>query len=454
MSTLDDTPTEELLDGRYRLGECVGRGGAAMVYRAEDVKLERTVAVKIMLAGTDGPDAGARTRREVAALAAIDHACLVTLLDAKIVPGGPEYLVMEFVDGRSLRERLDEGPLTGSEVVDLASDLAEALRAVHGAGVVHRDIKPSNVLLAQTGIAARPVRAKLADFGIAQLLDNTRLTSPGMVLGTPAYVAPEQARGAAPAPTADIFALGVVLIEALTGRRPYADMTPAEAVAARQAVPPPVPERLDAGWAQLLRRMTDLAPPARPTAAEVATIVQRLGPPWPVAGDDQATPGASAPASTRALSAPADASGDRAPRKRGAPRVAELGACALAALLAVAAVWAAGIARPLEPVSGAPAVVEISTPATPGRPGGGSGPTAEDAGAAREDAVTSAAQPEPEPDDGRRGSGVGPQEADPASQRAEQAWHRAENAQQTGAQQRAKNASDQGRSSSQNGRSQ
>src|SRR5690606_23740059 len=119
----------------------------------------------------------------------------------------------------------------------------------HRAGVVHRDIKPSNVLLSQTGDETRPVRAKLADFGIAQLLDGARMTSPGMVVGTPAYVAPEQARGAAPDPAADIFALGIVLVETLTGRRPYTNLTPAEAVAARQSVPPELPPDLDSGWA-------------------------------------------------------------------------------------------------------------------------------------------------------------------------------------------------------------
>lgn len=278
MPTLDESPTEELLEGRYRLGECVGRGGMAVVHRAEDLMLDRTVAIKIMRSGTDGPEAGARTRREMAALAALSHPNLVTLLDARIVPGGPEYLVMEFVDGPSLRDRLDDGPLTPAEVACVASDLADALDAAHGAGIVHRDIKPSNVLLAPTGSPARPFRAKLADFGIAQLLDGTRLTMPGVVLGTPAYVAPEQARGADPAPAADIFALGVVLLECFTGKRPFSNATPAEAIASRQVLPPDLPPDLDAGWATLLRRMTDLDPALRPTAGEVSAAVRDLGP--------------------------------------------------------------------------------------------------------------------------------------------------------------------------------
>lgn len=345
----DNAPTEELLDGRYRLGECVGSGGAAIVHRAEDVTLGRTVAVKIMRAGTDGPDAGARTRREMAALAALDHPGLVTLLDAKIVPGGPEYLVMEFVDGPSLRDRLDEGRLTPREVSDVARDLAEALRAAHDAGVVHRDVKPSNVLLAPTGVAAHPVQAKLADFGIAQLLDSTRLTSPGMVLGTPAYVAPEQARGAAPAPSADVFALGVVVVEMLAGRRPYSGMTPAEVVAARQTVRPPLPAGLDAGWAELLRRMTDLDPLTRPTAEEVVDALQRLGPPVAGAGTTGEDVGTDA-SPTRRM--PTGTDSRRPARRRRMRMLAEIGASALAALVA-ATVWSAGAAEtPAEPPVG------------------------------------------------------------------------------------------------------
>ncbi|WP_309127922.1 serine/threonine-protein kinase [Microbacterium sp.] len=330
---LDETPTEELLDGRYRLGDCVGRGGTAIVYRAEDVTLDRTVAVKIMRAGTDGPGAGARTRREMAALAAIDHPCLVTLLDAKILPGGPEYLVMDYVDGRSLRERLDEDtPLTGGEFTDLASDLADALSAVHGAGIVHRDVKPSNVLLASTGVGTRPVRAKLADFGIAQLVTGSPANAPAMALGTPAYVAPEQARGAAPAPSADIFAFGVVLVESLTGRRPYTNLTPAEAIAARQSVPPELPDWLDADWAKLLHRMTALDPHARPSAAEVADVARRLNPPVPITRGDRTERDTATPAAASAVSGSGEPSPRRVRRWRRLRVFGEIGAGSNAAL--------------------------------------------------------------------------------------------------------------------------
>jgi len=344
MPTFDDSPTEELLDGRYRLGECVGSGGAAIVHRAEDLTLGRTVAIKIMRAGIEGPDAGARTRREIAALAALDHPGLVTLLDAKIVPGGPEYLVMEFVDGPSLRDLLDERRLTPQEVRDVTADLAAALSAAHRAGVVHRDVKPSNVLLAPTGVAAHPFQAKLADFGIAQLLDSSRLTSPGMVLGTPAYVAPEQARGAAPAPAADVFALGVVTVEMLTGRRPYSGMTPAEAVAARQSVAPQVPEGLDAAWTDLISRMTDLDPLIRPTAADVVERLRRLDPPEVDSARGSDTEDAEA-ASTRAMPVASDGSAPRRRRGRRGRLLAEAAAGALAALIA-ATIWTTGTAEP------------------------------------------------------------------------------------------------------------
>ncbi|WP_309066569.1 serine/threonine-protein kinase [Microbacterium sp.] len=383
MPTLDETPTEALLEGRYRLGECIGRGGMAVVHRAEDLMLDRTVAIKIMRSGTEGPGAGARTRREMSVLASLNHPGLVTLLDARVVEGGPEYLVMEYVDGPSLRERLDEGPLTPTEVASLAGDLAEALHAVHSAGVVHRDIKPSNVLLAPTGFPSHPFRAKLADFGIAQLLDGARMTSPGMVLGTPAYVAPEQARGAAPAPAADIFALGVVLLEAFTGKRPFSNATPAEAIAARQTLPPDIPDGLDPRWAALLRRMTSLDPVLRPTALEVASAVRPLRPegdtqPW---SGGSAAPGAAAGASlvsanssevtaggddggTRTLVMPPVPTANARPRRAGGRLrvLAALGTGSAAALIA-AVVWASSLGDGTpEPVSSVPPVVAPSAP--------------------------------------------------------------------------------------------
>ncbi|MER7796240.1 protein kinase [Microbacterium sp. NPDC096154] len=267
--TPDPDATAALLDGRYRLIECVGAGGMSRVYRAEDVTLGRIVAVKMLHADVDGGSAE-RARGEVAVLASLSHPALVTLFDAHVVPGKPDYLVMEYVDGPTLGDVLREGPLAPGETAGLATELAEGLHAAHRAGIVHRDIKPSNVLLSPTDLPDRRFHAKLADFGIAYLLDGDRVTSPGMVVGTAAYIAPEQARGEAPTPAADIYALGLVLLEALTGASAFPKTTPVASLVARQTTAPVIPASVPPGWAGLLGRMTATDPAERPSAAAVA----------------------------------------------------------------------------------------------------------------------------------------------------------------------------------------
>lgn len=270
------SPTAALLDGRYVLHERVGKGGMATVYRAEDSHLGRTVAIKMIHEG-EGPVASIeRAHTEKALLASLSHPSLVTLHDAQLVPGRPQYLVMEFVDGPTLAERMAAGPLPPRDVARIARDLAEGLTAVHGAGIVHRDVKPSNVLLAR-GRAGRPMAAKLADFGIACSIENTRLTTPGIVLGTLTYMAPEQLRDLDPGFPVDIFALGLVLLEALTGEPGYPSLVSGRAAAiARLAEPPRISETVPTEWRDLLTRMTRLEPEERPTAAEVARAARGL----------------------------------------------------------------------------------------------------------------------------------------------------------------------------------
>ena len=276
MTTAEGHETAALLDGRYRLGECVGEGGMARVYRAEDVVLGRTVAIKLIRPGVDGASSE-RARSEVTVLASLNHPSLVTLFDARLVPGQPEYLVMEFVDGPTLSSRLAAGgPLPPDAVGYLGVELAEALHVVHSAGVVHRDIKPSNVLLSPAQLPGSRPRAKLADFGIAYLLDASRLTSPGLVVGTVAYLAPEQIRGGEPAPACDIYSLGLVLLEALTGERAHPHGGGMAAAVARVENPPTIPEALDTRWRELLTRMMDTEPRNRPSAAEVASTASAL----------------------------------------------------------------------------------------------------------------------------------------------------------------------------------
>jgi len=272
-----EEPTAALLDGRYQLGERVGTGGMAEVYRAEDLLLGRTVAVKLMRGDCDLLASTDRARVVSAALASLNHPGLVTLLDARVDPGHAAYLVMEFVDDPTLAQRIGSGPLSDADTARLASQLASALHAVHCAGIVHRDVKPSNVLLAPGEPSDGGFHAKLTDFGAARMTDTSGVTSPGVIIGTAAYLAPEQVRDRTASPPSDVYALGLVLLEALTGERAFAQTTDIDAILARLVEDPVIPPQIGDGWARLLRRMTDADPAARPTAARVVREVADLG---------------------------------------------------------------------------------------------------------------------------------------------------------------------------------
>ncbi len=248
----------------------------ARVYRAEDVVLGRTVAIKMMRSESDGAEVAPRARTEMALLASLNHPSLVTLYDAHVVPGEPEYLVMEYVEGTTLANELAEHPMDAGDVAALATELASALHVVHAAGIVHRDVKPSNVLLATDPLPERRHRAKLADFGIAYLAEADRLTSPGVVIGTAAYLAPEQVRGEFATPAADIYALGLVLLEALTGTRAFPQASGIGAVMARLVETPDVPSWMGWEWATLLQTMTASDPAQRPTALDVVRAAAAL----------------------------------------------------------------------------------------------------------------------------------------------------------------------------------
>lgn len=270
----------QVLEGRYRLAEVIGVGGMATVYRARDDVLARDVAVKLF------PPAGAaddqeRQRAEISVLAKLNHPGLVSLLDAGSFGSdvaGQTYIVMELLPGPTLGDLLAGGPLAAEQVAVLGAQLATALSAVHDAGVVHRDIKPANVLVADAAwrrdtAGGPPV--KLADFGIARIADAARLTATGTTLGTATYLSPEQAVGGAVGPPTDVYALGLVLLECLTGRRAFVG-TVAEVAAARLTADPDIPESVGRPWATLLRRMTDRDPGERPTVAEAATVLADL----------------------------------------------------------------------------------------------------------------------------------------------------------------------------------
>ena len=181
MLTSAEMVTEALLDGRYRLQEPVGTGGMATVYRAADVVLGRTVAIKMIR--QDGTDMAPveRAHLEESALASLDHPGIVTLFDSRLAPGRAQYLVLEFVHGPTLRSVLAQERMPPAEVAVLATELADALRAVHEAGLVHRDLTPSNIILRPARRAGGTASPVIVDFGISTIVGDPRLTSPGIV---------------------------------------------------------------------------------------------------------------------------------------------------------------------------------------------------------------------------------------------------------------------------------
>ncbi|MFB9954054.1 Stk1 family PASTA domain-containing Ser/Thr kinase [Cellulomonas denverensis] len=223
-TTITDPLVGRLVDGRYQVMSRIARGGMATVYLAVDRRLDREVALKVMhphlAEASGGADFVARFRREARAAARLTHPGLVSVFDQGL-DGETSYLTMEYVPGGNLRTRLAaEGALTVEESLDLADQVLDALAAAHRAGLVHRDIKPENVLLTADG------RVKVGDFGLARAVTEVTSASTGTVLGTVAYLAPELVtRGASDART-DVYATGVLLYEALTGRQPFTGETP------------------------------------------------------------------------------------------------------------------------------------------------------------------------------------------------------------------------------------
>ena len=271
-----------LFGDRYRVEALIGSGGMASVYRARDESLGRAVALKVLTGASLVGDAAVlqREQSEVQLLASLSHPSLVTLFDARNLPNDlidEEHLclVMELVDGPTLAERIALGSILVSDIAHLAADVAEALHVVHTNGIVHRDIKPANVLLVDSAQPDREFRAKLADFGIASLVDSTRITATGTLMGTAAFLSPEQALGKPPAPPTDIYSLGLVLLEALTGKREFTG-TMLESVSARLNRDPEVPSSLGDGWVALLTAMTAREPADRPTALDVSVAARRL----------------------------------------------------------------------------------------------------------------------------------------------------------------------------------
>jgi hypothetical protein len=292
-STRPDTPSgppADLLGDRYKLGEAIGRGRST-VYRAEDVRLRRPVAVKQVRLFDGGPEDSSgirrRTMREAHATARLSDPHVVTVFDV-IEEGDSIWLVMELIDAPSLSRLVaDSGPLAPERVARIGLDVLSALTAAHAVGVVHRDVKPANVMVLAND------RAKLADFGVAKMRDDTQVTAAGLVIGSPAYMAPEQARAERAGPAADMWSLGATLYFAVEGLSPFpGNNAIAVATAVIYGLPRPV-ERAGP-LAPLLTKLLAKEPTDRPSAAEVRRALRDVASTAAKAGRTGVTASASA----------------------------------------------------------------------------------------------------------------------------------------------------------------
>jgi tetratricopeptide (TPR) repeat protein len=258
----------------YELLESAGAGGMGVVWKARQRELGRVVALKFI---GGHPGAGAelreRLRAEAEAVARLQHPNIVQIFEARFPPGADGFLAMEFLDGGTLRQRLDGRPLAPDPAATLVRDLTRAVAHAHERGIVHRDLKPGNVLFAADGTP------KVADFGLAKVLDADPRTDTGRVLGTPDYMSPEQTRGVSGPPT-DVYALGVILYECLTGRTPFRGVTPVDTLALiRDTDPVPVRRLVASAPADLetvaLKCLAKPPGERYPSAAALADDLQR-----------------------------------------------------------------------------------------------------------------------------------------------------------------------------------
>ncbi len=262
-----------VVNERYVLRDFLGRGGMGQVYRAHDELLDREVALKLLAPQhAENPSFVERFRREVKNAAALSHPNIVSVFDAGESAGGVPYMAMEYVGGGTLAQKIDkEGPLDALEAAGIALQVARALEEAHSRGVIHRDIKPHNVFLveelASTGTSSAgitgadpgglpPGSVKVGDFGIARAAAETAMTETSLILGTVRYLSPEQATGEAVGPASDLYSLGVVLYEMLTGEVPFDAENPVAIAIKHVSEPPPPPRRENPGVPENLQAIT------------------------------------------------------------------------------------------------------------------------------------------------------------------------------------------------------
>ena len=265
-----------VLPERYRVEHVIGRGGTAVVYAAHDTLLNRAVAIKVFTAPTDSARVLREQQHEAQMLAGLSHHALVTLFDAGVDDADPEqphiYLVMERIEGPDLGQALRSGALTPMQIAYLGLDLCDALLYVHERGWLHRDIKPANVLLTGRG-SERRLRGKLSDFGIATVL-GAASDEGEFTVGTAAYLSPEQVEGSALGSASDVYSLGLVLIQAATGRVSFPG-TVIESAFARLTRDPEIPEGIPPRLASVLLGMTRRSPGDRLPLVEARSQFER-----------------------------------------------------------------------------------------------------------------------------------------------------------------------------------
>ena len=260
---------EEVIRGRYRLEQKIGDGGMSEVWLATDLELDRPVALKLLAPNADRQ----RFEREARAAAALSHPNINQLFDFGEADGRP-YMVLEFLPGGTLEDQLlDDRALPDEQTGGIARDLADGLAHAHANGLIHRDLKPSNVLFDSEG------RAKIADFGIAHMGDGGTLTEAGTVLGTAAYISPEQAAGEPAGPASDVYSFGVILFRMLTGRLPFESDQPLELVAMHRDLDPPALEDIRPDVPPRLESLTAaaLAKDPRDRPADGTALLAELG---------------------------------------------------------------------------------------------------------------------------------------------------------------------------------
>jgi serine/threonine protein kinase len=356
---------DDLIAGRYRLVELIGSGGMGAVWQAWDERLHRTVALKQLslapgLSPAEADLANERAMREARITARLSHPYAISIYDVVEHEGRP-CIVMQFVPSVTLASVLtDVGTLKPEEAIQVGSQIASALAAAHQAGITHRDVKPGNILIADDGSAL------ISDFGISHALGDATLTSTGLIHGTPAFIAPEVARGAEATLASDVFSLGSTLYAALEGEPPFGRDPNTIALLHKVAAGEFPPPQRAGPLTFLLEQMLSRDPADRPSMKDVATRMERLA----AGHDDPEAPAPPAPPPPHQ------------PRRRNARVLATVAALVTVAVLAAALWWQYGdpgplLAEDVEPPSPAstPSAARTSAAATPSQAAGSGQPT-------------------------------------------------------------------------------